>query len=75
MVFQFADITHGTLARDGTGKPILLDYAKIESTARTGGSSDYSEHNTNGGLLIHEVKLGNDSLSSFGIYQTQISLP
>jgi hypothetical protein len=75
MVFQFADITHGALARDGNRKPILLDFAKIESTARTGGSSDYSQHNTNGGLLIHEVKFGNDSLSSFGIYQTKISLP
>jgi hypothetical protein len=75
MVFQFADITHGALARDGNRKLILLDFAKIEGTARTGGSSDYSQHNTNGGLLIHEVKLGNASLSSFGIYQTQISLP
>ena len=49
-IFEFEDITNGTLRTDETGHTILHKY--LPPGKKSGGQSDYDEQNTYGGIIM-----------------------
>jgi hypothetical protein len=60
MVFEFADLAAGLLARDASGRlapRMHLLPQRAFLSERGGGQGDYDEHNTYGGLLFAQVNI------------------
>lgn len=59
-VFEFDDITQGTLKRDSSGRPLVARHILPQGgfmSDRGGGQSTYDAHNTYGGVIFPQINV------------------
>lgn len=57
VIFEFDDISRGSLLRDAAGQPALVK--RIDPILSMGGQSDYDERNSRGGIVMPQFDFGN----------------
>ncbi len=70
VIFEFEDLTKGTLRRDKKGN--LIVHKWLKPTLSRGGQSDYDEQNTYGGIVMPGVDVVNPKIKKrFQIFNTK----